>query len=178
MKGKFTILVVRIRTATWLHPNKKWLSVLWCNGITDARFVLAQFINGFNGMGMSVWLPDMDRMRERASGSGRVRDCAWVRVGATLRASISGTHLQILHDFVKLLFLLFLFFLLPATLIFQCLYILKLNKLYKQKNPATLVSGWWHSRRVVRTCKKPLEKKKKRKKKKKKKDLQVNNRRG
>ena len=29
---------------------------------------------------------DMDRMRERASGSGRLRDCVCVRVGARLSA--------------------------------------------------------------------------------------------
>ena len=31
-------------------------------------------INGVNGTGMSVWPRNMDRMSERASGSGRVRD--------------------------------------------------------------------------------------------------------
>ena len=98
VKGKITILVVRIRMATWLHPNKKWLSVsCWCNGIKDARFVLAQFINGFNGMGMSVWLPDMDRMRERASGR-RVSEGRCHTPSIDFRHSeqlISGKHLQI-----------------------------------------------------------------------------------
>lgn len=39
-----------------------------------------QFINDVKGDGMSVSLRDIDRMRERASGRGRVRDCVCARV--------------------------------------------------------------------------------------------------
>ena len=45
---------------------------------------------------MSVWLRDMDRMRERASGSGRVRDCVCVRVCATLK--LQALIYDILHS--------------------------------------------------------------------------------
>ena len=38
----------------------------------------------------------MDRMRERASGSGRVRDCVCVRVGATLK--LQALIYDILHS--------------------------------------------------------------------------------